>query len=180
MNPVINSELNKAKRELNDILNDENSTEKEKDYAVKHAKWIAEKQVKNKMIKTKDKQENVQRKRSDVYWCSLGMNVGSELCEDHFCVVVKEYSYTAVIIPLSSQKNEIQKTEEDGFFNIGIIDGLPISETKAYALLSQIKTVSKKRLSNYRTRNGDYLNLKLNDDQMDIIDQAIKDYLTNN
>ena len=41
-----------------------------------------------------------------------------------------------------------------------------------------MKTVSKKRLSDYRLRSGKYLQLKLTDQQMDIIDRAIKEHLT--
>ena len=164
--------------QLLNIIDDNNATTQEKDYALKHAHWSAEKQIKNKMIRTKPKQETVQRRRARVYWCSLGMNVGSELCEDHFSVVIKEYAKTAIIIPLSSQKENVVKSEDDGYFDIGFVNDLPIADRKNYAVISQMKTVSKKRLSDYRLRSGKYLQLKLTDQQMDIIDRAIKEHLT--
>lgn len=175
----INNSLEKAKLELVNWYNNEKSDEKDKAYAVKHSAWINEKQVKNRIIRFKKSDEKVQRKRKHVYWSSVGMNVGSELSEDHFVVVVKEFPTVAVVIPLSSVKPEHTKSEALGYYEIGKVDGLPVSSRNSFAVVSQIKTMSKKRLSSYRLANKEYLTIILSDEQMDIIDKALVENLTN-
>lgn len=176
----IEQELEVTKQELAD-WHERTSQTAEKKYAVEHAKWSAEKVVKNRLIRDR-KQDQVQRKRKFVYWTDLGMNVGSEICEKHFCVVLKEFDKTAIVVPLSSVKQGDEhsrwKTEENGYFKIGSIPELPISRD-AYAVVSQIKNVSKKRLTSFahpKTRKK--MALKLNEDQMNIIDDAVKSILT--
>lgn len=174
----IKNALEKAKTELVDWYSTTEDA-KEKTYATYHAKWTEEKAVKNKFIrrfKGTNKGDEVQRKRKFVYWGELGMNVGSELCESHFCVVVKEFEKTAVVVPISSKKDgdSSWKTEEIGYFEIGSINDLPEEKRDAYAVVSQIRTVSKKRLSDYQDpKTKKHLRMKLNAEQMDIIDKAI-------
>src|SRR5690554_6509147 len=98
----IESALDKTKTELTD-WHTKTILPSEKKYAVEHAKWSTEKVVKNRLIREKY-QDQIQRKRKFVYWTDLGMNVGSELCEKHFCVVIKEFEKTAIIVPISSVK----------------------------------------------------------------------------
>lgn len=183
----INTALEKAKTELKNWYSSA-TDEKEKAYATQHAEWTEEKTIKNKFIRIFNKQRSngrkpsnkgdaVQRKRKFVYWTELGMNVGNELSESHFCVVIKEFEKTAVVIPISSKKagDSTWKTEDNGYFDIGCINDLPNEKRDSYAVISQIRTVSKKRLSTYQDpQSRAYLNLKLNDTQMDIIDKAIK------
>lgn len=177
--------LDNTKRELTNWFSN-TSFAKEKSYAVKHAEWTEEKAMKNKFIRQNrgtSKGDEVQRKRKLVYWTELGMNVGNELCEDHFCVVIKEFEKTAVVIPISSKKDsdDPYKTEDNGYFEIGCIEDLPGDKRDSYAVISQIRTVSKKRLSSYPdpTKQKKYLRMKLNDTQMDIIDKAVKKLYTN-
>lgn len=175
----IESALDKTKTELTD-WHTKTILPSEKKYAVEHAKWSTEKVVKNRLIREKY-QDQIQRKRKFVYWTDLGMNVGSELCEKHFCVVIKEFEKTAIIVPISSVKEGDDesrwKTEENGYFKIGSMSDLPIPR-ESYAVVSQIKSVSKKRLTTYQNRKtGKYLNIKLSEEQMDIIDEAVKNTL---
>lgn len=179
---IINSKLEEARKGLSDWYSNTDKAEEQK-YALLHAKWTAEKVAKNAVIR-KRKAEAVQRKRKFVYWTDLGMNVGSELCESHFCVVIKELEKTAVVVPLSSVKlsdaNSTKKTEENGYFKIGCIDDLPGQKVDVYAVVSQIKTVSKKRLTTYKPKGSNrFITMKLKPAQMDLIDKAIKDTLTN-
>jgi uncharacterized protein YifN (PemK superfamily) len=151
---------------------------KEKFYAVSHATWTAEKMEKNKWIRER-KADKVQRRRKRVYWTDLGMNVGSELSESHFCVVIREFQTTSVVIPLSSVKETDAekgfKTEENGYYKIGVIENLPDTKKEAYAVISQIRTVSKKRLSDYKAPGtSQYIQLSLTERQMDIIDKAVQ------
>lgn len=173
--------MNRAKNNLKNWF-ENTEIDEEKDYAVEHAKWTNEKMTKNKMIRDR-KHDRVQRKRKFVYWTELGMNVGSELCETHFCVVIKEFDTHAVVIPLSSVKADDQesnwKTEGNGFYKIGVLDDLPRDKKETYAVVSQIRTVSKKRLTTYKDSvSGSYIHMKLRDPQMDIIDKAIKELFT--
>lgn len=176
----IRNALEKTKTELISWYSSTTDT-KEKEYARQHAEWTEEKAMKNKFIrrfKGTNRGDEVQRKRKFVYWTELGMNVGSELCESHFCVVVKEFEKTAVVVPLSSKKendsDSTWKTEGNGYFEIGYINDLPEEKRDSYAVISQIRTVSKKRLSSYKDPNTQkYLSLKLDSTQMDIIDKAI-------
>lgn len=152
----------------------------EKKYSVEHAKWTAEKAAKNRLIRVK-KQDQIQRKRKFVYWTDLGMNVGSELCEKHFCVVIKEFEKTAIVVPLSSVKKGDEsspwKTEENGYFKIGSLEDLP-EKRESYAVISQIKNVSKKRLTSFiHPELKKRINMRLTEKQMDIIDEAIKNML---
>lgn len=174
---VINDEMNGAKKELVDWYTGSDASDFDRDYSVKYAKWSKEKLVKNKFIRQDSASEFVQRKRKYIYWCSLGMNVGSEISEDHFVVVLKEFGSTAVVVPLSSVKDDNLKKEEDGYFNIGEINDLPIKKCENYAVIGQIKTVSKKRLSSYRVGKGRdkrFLTIVLSDEQMDKIDVAVQ------
>lgn len=174
----ISNELNGAKNELISWHNDLKSLEKDKLYSIKHAQWIKEKQIKNRFIRGNNKQEEVQRNRKEVFWCSVGMNVGSELSEDHFAVVIKEYPKVAVVVPLSSVKENNNKSEALGFYEIGQINGLPENARHNFAVISQMKTMSKKRLANYKDKQKNFLKITLSDAQMDIIDQAILSNLT--
>lgn len=175
----IEKKLNSAKNELVDWYSADDATDFDKDYSVKHAAWIHEKTVKNKFIRGKKSAEFVQRKRKYVYWCSLGMNVGSELSEDHFAVVISEFPSVALVVPLSSKKEVSSKTEEEGYFEIGKIDGFPRDKVDNYAVISQMKSVSKKRLSSYRDK-GEFVTIVLSDEQMDIIDAAIRKMVIKN
>lgn len=173
--------LDNAKNRLIRLYSSEKD-EYQKEFLFKQAQWIEEKVIKNEIItkyKNTNKGDEVQRRRKFVYWTDLGVNVGSEFLGPHFCVVIKEYMKNAVVVPLSSVKenDSDRKSEENGFFKIGCIDGLE-EKVDCYAVISQIRTVSKKRLSYYKKNKFEKsLKLKLNDDQLDIIDSAIKSHL---
>lgn len=144
--------------------------------------WHHESIIKNKIIHSKKSHDNnpefVKRPRGYVYWTDFGENVGSEFNGNHFSVVIYDSYYTSIIVPLSSKKENEAKWKKNNnlVVDIGKIEQIPNNETEAYAMINQIKTVSKKRLSSY-TNNGNRLKLKLNDDQLDIIDDAIKKHL---
>lgn len=149
------------------------------DYETQSLNWLSEISTKNRIIHEgkalgKDK-ETIGRKRSFVYWIDFGVNVGSEFNFPHFCVVIKEFKYTAIVIPLSSVKTDDSewKTKENLIFEIGKIQNFP-NAINSYAMLNHITSVSKQRLSYYKDSNHQYLkNLKLNTIQMDKIDSMI-------
>lgn len=158
--------------------------DKDLEYAKKLSDWLLELATKNKIIHSTryatehpDK-EKVRRRRGKVYYMDLGVGVGSELNYPHFVVVLKEYTYTAIVVPISSVKDEYQpwKNEKNSFIEIGKIQGLTDPDTPdSYAVVGHIQTVSKQRLSYYRKEDGTYLkDLHFNNDQMNKVDKAIR------
>jgi len=146
-------------------------------YPLNYLKWVLEVIIKNKIIhsnkSSKDK-EMVRRRRSRVYWIDFGKNIGSEFNNPHFCVVIRESQFTAIVVPLSSQKENTPdwKMSEDLIVAIGCLNDLPHKQTSTYALVNQITTVSKQRLSTFKYK-GEYIKMKLSNEQMDIIDKTI-------
>ncbi|WP_050613368.1 type II toxin-antitoxin system PemK/MazF family toxin [Bacillus testis] len=147
--------------------------------------WLLEIGIKNKIIHLfknnppKRDKEMVRRRRSEVYWVDFGVNIGSEFNYPHFCVVIKEFTYHAIVVPISSMKEEEKdwKSVDNLYMEIGPLKDLPEKQTDSYAVVSQIKSVSKQRLSSYKHK-GKFIKMKLTDEQMDKIDQAILDLAT--
>lgn len=147
------------------------------DYAIKLSKWANELVVKNHVIKYNPAKETVQRQRKNVYWMDFGVNVGSEFNYQHFCVVIREFSNTAIVVPLSTTKpvNASWKTVDNLVVRVGPVSGFPDGGKDCYAMVNQIKTVSKQRLGAFFDKTlQQRLKLKLDDSQMDIIDNTIK------
>lgn len=144
--------------------------------------WHNESIIKNKIINNKKRKGNnpeyVKRSRGNVYWTQLGENVGSELNGNHFSAVIYDSYYTSIVVPISSKKdNEGKwKKKEDLVVDIGKLNDLPNEKPESYAMIHQMRTVSKKRLSTY-TYKGKRLNIKLTNEQLNIIDKAIKENL---
>src|SRR5690625_1156116 len=153
--------------------------DKDLEYAETMVDWLFEIGIKNKIIhefkNEKRDKEKVQRRRTEVFWMDFGVNIGSEFNYPHFCVVLREFTYHAIVVPISSVKKDAGqdwKTNENLFVGIGEISNLPKKQRNSYACVGQIRSVSKQRLSNYKYK-GEFLKLKLNDEQMNKIDQAI-------
>jgi len=150
-------------------------------YDKKYLEWITEVATKNRIIhfeKTVNNKEveNIGRPRGRVYHIDFGVNIGSEFNYPHFCVVLKEFKYTSIVVPLSTSKEDDPewKYPENLIIEIGEIENLPKDKKSCYALVNQIKSVSKKRLDYYRDEeNNYYKNLKLNNEQLDLIEQQI-------
>ena len=148
------------------------------DYGVNYSKWVHEVTIKNKIIhqnKNSTDKEMARRRRGEVYWIDFGKNIGSEFNNPHFGVVIYESFYTSVVVPISTKKDHLQnwKENEPLVVDIGKLDDLPKDKNECFALVHQLTTVSKQRLSNYKA-NGNYHKIKLSNSQMDIIDNALK------
>jgi mRNA interferase MazF len=78
----------------------------------------------------------------DIWWCSIGLNVGTELCgKNEFferpILVMKVFNKDTIkVVPLTSKEKSGKYFFELNFNGI-----------KSYASLSQIKTISTRRLS---------------------------------
>ncbi|MFW5891126.1 MAG: type II toxin-antitoxin system PemK/MazF family toxin [bacterium] len=153
--------------------------------AIKLLKWFKETIIKNNIIYKSIEDENKnheeyrrRRTRGKVYWTQFGENVGSEFNGNHFSVVLYESYYTAIVVPLSSVKeNEGKwKDKEDLVVKIGEIKGLPRESPECYALVHQMRAVSKKRLDDFLDKKtGQYIKkLKLTNKQLDLIDDKVR------
>ncbi|MCM3165101.1 type II toxin-antitoxin system PemK/MazF family toxin [Metabacillus litoralis] len=158
--------------------------DKDPEYAGKMADWFYEVGVKNKLIHlfrnnaNKSDKEMVRRRRSRVYYIDFGVNVGSEFNYPHFCVVVSEFKYHSVVVPLSTVKETDtdgwKKDEDNLFIEIGEVENFPLEQKDCYAVVSKIREVSKQRLSDYKHPvTKKFIELKLTDEQMDKVDAAI-------
>lgn len=99
-------------------------------------KWnILKKKIENTNLK-------IFANQREIWWCHIGINVGSELCgKNNFferpILVIKVFNKNTIkIIPLTSKEKQGKYYFKLNFNNI-----------KSYASLSQIKTISTKRLS---------------------------------
>lgn len=137
--------------------------------------WLLEKTVKNQMIKSGFKKESVNRPRQRVYWIDFGVNIGCEFSYPHFCVVIKEFNNTAIVVPISSEKDDDPeyKTVGNLFVPIGVLEDLPNDKRPCYALVNQIRSVSKSRLSDYRDVDKNLHQITLNEKQMKLIFDAV-------
>ena len=108
----------------------------------------------------------------------FGINIGSEFNDPHYAVVVKESKYTAIVVPLTSKKEEEPKwiQDDDAIISIGKVEGFEDNGTECYACISLIRSVSKRRLSS--KVNGKFVKLKLSSEQMDKIDTVINNRFT--
>lgn len=142
--------------------------------------WTNEIIVKNKVIHmskgSSNDKENVGRTRGYVYWIDFGVNIGSEFNFPHFGVVLKEFDYTAIVVPISTEKEDDAewKSPENLIIKIGKLNDLPYEKKDCYAMVSQIRSISKQRLSYYKDRNGKFYNkIKLTSGQLDKIDSMV-------
>lgn len=144
-------------------------------YCSKLVEWFHEVINKNidiyKSKQTKDSidHETFKKPRGSVFWIDFGRNIGSEFCNCHFAVVLFESKYTALIVPLTSKKEQDPqwvKDNKDAIVDLGKIDGYPDECKECYAVTFMLQTVSKKRLSRFGQNGGVKYNIKISDDQM--------------
>lgn len=129
----------------------------------------------NKRILQDPKLELAQAKRGYVYSVDFGYNIGSELRDRHYCVVLAVQGKVANIVPFTSKNPSGSAITR---VNLGIISKL--SSTKvSYALPNQITTVSRSRLMTPRVK-GKMVNVKLNAQQMEAIEDGLASLLFKN
>lgn len=150
-------------------------------YIFKLKKWLVTLTERNLKIKKNSSLEKVHKKRQNVYCIDFGVNVGSEFSFFHFCVVVKEFDYTAIVVPLSTEKDDDADWKSAGnlVVPIGEIEDMPKEKKPVYAMVNQITTVSKQRLTDYydKKENKRYP-MTLNETQMKLIFNTIEKLTT--
>lgn len=143
--------------------------------------WYVESATKNRLIFKSKKEDDLQNNetfkkyRQHVYWINLGANIGSEFGGYHYAVVLHQTDTTAVIIPLTSKKKKLPGwlIGDDTIVDIGPVRGKDGIEVAAYACISRIQSVSKKRLDRCGNKHEGYVDIKLSDAQMDLIDKMV-------
>jgi len=166
-------------------------------YPLNFINWVLEMTEKNKIIynnkvtQNKKDHETFNKHRQHLYWINFGKNIGSEFNDYHFAVVVKESDFTALVVPISTEDEELPdwKINEDLIIPIGLLN-LPdkidpltnqvIERKPSFAMIHQMKVVSKKRLDRFKDTRVGYVDAELTDPQMTLIDDAIKKYLVKN
>lgn len=153
------------------------SFKKKDQYVYNLKKWLYSIVERNLKIKRGTSNEKVSRPRQSVYCLDFGVNIGSEFNFFHFCVVIKEFDYTAIIVPLSTEKESDAEWKKAGnlVIPIGEIEDMPKDKKPVYAMVNQIKTVSKQRLTDYFVKEEKkYYPMMLDRDQMKLILDTIK------
>lgn len=165
-------------------LNDLKEKMDDGDYVKNYLEWIKETVTKNRILyeskynEAKKDQELYKKERGKLYWINFGINIGSEFQKYHYAVVLYESKYTALIVPLSSKKEEIQQWKIDDNLIIELGEISDFEEKKpCYALINQLQSVSKKRLDRIG-KKPNYKNIKLSPEQMNMIDNAVISALT--
>lgn len=116
--------------------------------------------------------------RKQVIWVDFGVNIGQELKHSHPAVVL--YSRpnvgTVLVVPLTSKQNDSSVVINIG--NIKDFDGF------SYCKIDQIRAVSKLRIqtkkykekyyNNFNLKDKTYSNPEVTTEQMNLIDNAIK------
>ncbi|HKM02698.1 MAG TPA: type II toxin-antitoxin system PemK/MazF family toxin [Bacilli bacterium] len=127
-------------------------------------------------------------KHGEVYEIDFGRNVGSELNERHYAVVLhdsNELSQNVIVCPLTTKFSD---GGENALINIGRLPGI-ITVDDSFAKISQIRTVDKVRIYIRPIINHEYNNNQyqrkvgpvscLKADQLAMITNALNDVLNN-
>jgi len=149
--------------------------------------WFNEILIKNHSIyeskRNRDKVDNetYKKNRQNVYWINFGNNIGSEFRDYHYAVVIHESKYTALVVPLTSKKEEPPQwilDNKEVIVDLGEIKGYPHECKECYACTFLLQSVSKKRLDRCGNKNNRY-ELELDNIQMNKICDKIKEITYN-
>ena len=179
--------LNKSKAIFRNIL-ELKKLKIDNNYCANLLDWFNEVVLKNisiyksKNSKTEIDQELYKKNRQNVYWINFGRNIGSEFQDYHYAVVLYESKYTAIVIPLTSKKEHEPDwiiENKDVIVDLGIVDGYPNESKECYACIFMLQTVSKKRLDRCGNKKDGYFNIKISDEQMNLICKKITEITYN-
>ena len=115
-------------------------------------------------------------KRGQIIKVDFGINIGSELSHTHFAIVLNGddtlKNDNVTVVPITSKKG--YKRVSLGKILKNVAFNTKKYNLESYAFITQIKTISKKRIFNDNIKKyvcDDYI--------LDKLDNAIKEYLTN-
>lgn len=152
MNDKINNKFNETK----DIL--ENVSD---NLALEYATWTKDKAT----IKFQKQIPSFAITNNYIYWCNLGINIGSEQNKIRPVIVskTKKESTICTIIPLTSER-----INDTRWYHIDL------ENQNSTALIEQLRNVSKLRILNPLRNKGKLVKISLEDWKK--INNAIKDY----
>ena len=138
---------------------------------------------KSKKSETTQDQELYKKNRQKVYWINFGRNIGSEFQDYHYAVVLYEFKYTAIVVPLTSKKEHEPAwiiDHKDVIVDLGKVDGYPDERDKeCYACVFMLQSVSKKRLDRCGNKRDGYFEIKISDEQMEAICNKVNEIAYN-
>ncbi|MCL1820354.1 MAG: type II toxin-antitoxin system PemK/MazF family toxin [Oscillospiraceae bacterium] len=146
-------------------------------------RWFIETTEKNYFIFSnksdpKKDYERMNKHKYSVYWIDFGENIGSEFGGWHYGIVLKEYKYTALIIPLTTKKEGLPDfIDIEGLVDLGFVTGFPDEEKECYACISFLKSMSKKRLNRCGNKSNGFFEIKLTTNQITSIREGVKNIL---
>lgn len=101
----------------------------------------------------------------------FGFGIGSEYRYNHYCVILKVEGRIAIVVPLTSQ-NSSHNQNSSLVIDLGIINKMPGTPKNSYALVNQIRAISRARLKRPSINGKNYFP-KLNSEQLNKIDSII-------
>lgn len=179
--------LSKSKKLYSDIL-ELKKIDIGNNYCANLFDWFDEVVLKNiaihssKKSKTQQDQETYKKTRQKVYWINFGRNIGSEFQDYHYAVVLYEFKYTAIVIPLTSKKEHEPEwilEHKDVIVDLGMVEGYPDESKECYACVFMLQSVSKKRLDRCGNKRDGYFEIKISNDQMNAICNKINEITYN-
>lgn len=179
--------LEKSKKLYHDIL-ELKKIDIDNNYCANLFDWFDEVVLKNIAIHKSKKnpaqqdQETYKKTRQRVYWINFGRNIGSEFQDYHYAVVLYESKYTAIVVPLTSKKEHEPDwivEHKDVIVDLGIVDGYPDESKECYACTFMLQTVSKKRLDRCGNKQNGYFDIKISNEQMELICNKINEITYN-
>lgn len=132
MNNEINKELNKTKEILEKI---------NRDVALEYAKWTKDKAK----IKFETNFPKFAITNNFIYWCNLGINIGSEQNKIRPAIIIRTQTNSPIctILPLTSVRLKDKK-----WYHIDL------EEQNSTAMIEQVKNISKLRVLNPQRTKG--------------------------
>ena len=141
----MNNEIHKNITETEDLLNSINTVD-----AIQFSEWTKEKAN----LRYNGQLPKFPIYNNFIYWCNLGINIGSEQNKLRPVLVLKtsKNSPICTVLPLTT------KRLQDGFwFHIDL------EEIDSTVLVEQLKVVSKIRITNPYRKKGNLIAISLND-----------------
>ncbi len=154
----MNNKINQQFDEIKNILKDVNY-----ELAFEYILWTKDKAK----IKFNKKLPNFPIINNHIYWCNLGINIGSEQNKIRPVLVAKtkKESTVCTIFPLTSER-----TNDTRWYHIDL------ENTNSTVLIEQLRTISKLRIINPFRKKGKLVKITLHD--WNRINNAMQKYYT--
>lgn len=152
----MNDEINQLLEETKEILNNVKD-----DLAIEYAKWIKDKAK----MKFQKEIPIFPITNNHIYWCDLGINIGSEQNKIRPAIIVRAQTNSPIctILPLTSVR-----LKDNKWYHIDL------EEKNSTAMIEQVRNISKLRVINPQRTKGFINRITLND--LNKINKALGNY----